>query len=455
MLKKAAIWLSIMVIIAIGGLGVPVLAFVQNDVAIISELDGHSGAIRDLDWRADGQQLASAGADNSVRTWAWPSGEMQIVENDQSIWSLAYSPDGSQLAYGGELSDPQDIVSHIIIRSTMSATATPPLATSYAPTPTLISDYLFSEIALSGNGRVIAVVGRSVSDTNQRDGIAYPVDFYDTATGQLIHSIQTIWPHPSGLSLNEDGSLIAYRTAYEVAIADTTTGIRTSSMMGSGLELGYTKWNSTSDLVATFAGGAVFVYHGSTGKQDRILFDPEARGLVNGIAWNSNGTKLASTTYSIDSSGSGTAKIQIWDATESHTLDQLPILHFAGGGSISLAWSPDDTQIATNARGGIDIYDAKTGQALAAYSTGDKTPIYQVAWSPDGTKIAAGGPQLIWIWDVSTREIIETFPVSYLADSIVWSFDSVHLYHNGGPDGIYRDASPLSQALLTATATAS
>ncbi len=92
---------------------------------IAAELKGHTGAIRDLDWRADGQELVSAGADNTVRRWAWPSGEMQLVESDQSIWSVAYSPDGSQLAYGGELSDEKDIVSHITIVPTGNATVIP------------------------------------------------------------------------------------------------------------------------------------------------------------------------------------------------------------------------------------------------------------------------------------------------------------------------------------------
>lgn len=93
---------------------------VTGDIA--GELSRHTGAIRDLDWTTDGQQLASAGADDTLRTWEWPSGDMQLVENDQSIWSVAYSPDGSQLAYGAELSDPQDIASHIFITSTLHST---------------------------------------------------------------------------------------------------------------------------------------------------------------------------------------------------------------------------------------------------------------------------------------------------------------------------------------------
>ncbi|MEP6988544.1 MAG: hypothetical protein ABI970_23275, partial [Chloroflexota bacterium] len=69
--------------------------------------------------------LASTAADNTVRTWAWPSGEVHVVENNQSVWSLAYSPDGSQLAYGGDISDPQDIAAQIRVTSSIISTPTP------------------------------------------------------------------------------------------------------------------------------------------------------------------------------------------------------------------------------------------------------------------------------------------------------------------------------------------
>jgi WD40 repeat protein len=75
----------------------------------VAELKGHTDAVRDLDWRSDGQQLASTGADNTLRIWDWPSSQMQIVKDGESVWSLAYSPDGGQLAYGGEFTDASDV----------------------------------------------------------------------------------------------------------------------------------------------------------------------------------------------------------------------------------------------------------------------------------------------------------------------------------------------------------
>ncbi len=100
---------------------------------IVTELAGHTGAIHDLDWRVDGQQLASAASDNTLRTWEWPSGEMKIIVSDVSVWSIAYSPDGTQLAFGGELSDPQKITPDVVTILTTAATPTLNTPTSTAP----------------------------------------------------------------------------------------------------------------------------------------------------------------------------------------------------------------------------------------------------------------------------------------------------------------------------------
>ena len=73
-----------------------------------------TGAILDLDWRPDGTQLVSTSLDNTMRVWNWPSGEGSIVMSDQVVSALAYSPDGSELAYAGEIADLDDIRIHVI-----------------------------------------------------------------------------------------------------------------------------------------------------------------------------------------------------------------------------------------------------------------------------------------------------------------------------------------------------
>jgi WD40 repeat protein len=69
----------------------------------VMQLSGHTDAILDIDWRPNGQQIVSTSLDGTMRVWDWPSGEMEIVESGVIISAVAYSPDGTKLAYGGEV----------------------------------------------------------------------------------------------------------------------------------------------------------------------------------------------------------------------------------------------------------------------------------------------------------------------------------------------------------------
>src|SRR5262245_33681625 len=84
------------------------------------------------------------------------------------------------------------------------------------------------KMAISGDGLVIAISGRTISDSTISRGFVAPVDFYDTATGDLLGSfIGNLATNGLivGLALNHDGSLLAYRNDYgRLGIVDVATG---------------------------------------------------------------------------------------------------------------------------------------------------------------------------------------------------------------------------------------
>ena len=102
----------------------------------VTQLVGHTDAILDIDWRADGQQIVSTSLDNTMRIWDYPSGAMQIVQSGQLISALAYSPDGTELAYGGEVTNPNDIDVVIVPVESLEPTPTPTSTPSLTPTLT-------------------------------------------------------------------------------------------------------------------------------------------------------------------------------------------------------------------------------------------------------------------------------------------------------------------------------
>lgn len=152
---------------------------------------------------------------------------------------------------------------------------------------------------------------------------------------------------------------------------------------------------------------------------------PGHTNRINHLAWSPQNTHLAS--------ASRDRTVKIWDTTT-----QQEVLTLKGHESpvYAIAWGPTEDKIASCSEDkSIIIWDVATARDLATLY-GHTDVVYSVAWSPDGKKIASGSEdKKIKIWDAETFIDIATLDGHTGSVNVVaWSPDGNTII-SGSNDG--------------------
>jgi hypothetical protein len=177
---RRLVWNAATNLIASGDDSGRVLVWNPDTADVVQELTGHTGPILDIDWRPDGEQIATASQDGTLRVWDWPSGSTQIVDTANVFSAVAYSPDGSQLAYGGEVIDPNNVQIDIVPVSELVPTPSPTPTPTPAPTQAALQRVRLTSMC-SANPAAYRVW--RVRSTNPYD-VVVDWSVYNSATGQ-------------------------------------------------------------------------------------------------------------------------------------------------------------------------------------------------------------------------------------------------------------------------------
>ena len=414
---------------------------------------------------SDGERLASAGGDGTVKVWNSRTREVvqTLIDNRDFVYSVAFHPGGKHLAAAG--ADRKVRVWDLTTGKPVfecAGHAGPNYGTAYSVTfspdgqrlaagsdgAVNIWDWRNRQLppihTLPGDEKM----ANSVAVAFSRDGRRLAsgswsggVTIWDAETGERLRTLSGHYHPVSALSFSPDGGrLVSASFDGRLIVWDTTTGRPPNNLRGhvapvfgvafspDGLRLASVGRDKTVRVWEAATGQEVLVLRGNSDWSGCVAFSPD-------------GWRLASCGQD--------ATIRFWDATPlqgNEGQEALTFSEHAGEGCIA-AISPDSRRVASAGpapAGHVDapvkVWDALSGRVSVEFN-GHKGIVWCVAWDPDGQRIASAGMDVnrklsvVKVWDARTGRVAFALPSTNTGPfAVAFSPDGRHLV-TGGEDG--------------------
>lgn len=414
---------------------------------LLQILTGHQGSVFAVEFSHDGQLVGSAGDDGTVRIWTTAGQCLHILTGHSGpVNSVAFSPTSRLIASASNDHTVRLWTEDGQWLKTLEGHLDWVRSVAFSPD----GQYLVSA-AEDGTLCIWTVEGELLQAISSHAGwvlsAVFSPDGQQIASGGDDHLIK-LW--------NLNGELLEYFEGHQNWVRDLCFSPDGKHLISAGDDRNIHVWDLNGRIVDTLKGHRSSVLSLDIHPQGRLLLStsddntvriwqmqpresPKLQGhhgIVWDVCWQLDRAQLAS--------AGADQTIRIWSAEEDRLLQTI---HGHNSSVYSLAWSPDGEMLASaSADHTVKLWTAD-GQLIQTFQ-GHHNAVWSVQFSPDGTYLAsAGSDRNIRLWDIDGTSMGQLRGHEGIVWSIAFSPDGSYLV-SGSEDGSLRQWSLLTDHVV-------